>query len=70
MQGVSQAYKNINSLLIIHGFKGRTIRKVMGGGTFSTCTNIFLNFLLVSIMFLNIIPCTNFFLILTYNFPY
>ena len=38
----------------------RAIREVMGGGSF----------LVVSIIVLNIIPCTNFFFISTYNFPY
>jgi hypothetical protein len=41
-----------------------------GGGLFQLVRIFFQNFLLVSIIFLNIIPCSNFFFISTYNFPY
>jgi hypothetical protein len=43
--------------------KGRTIRKVMGGGDgpFSACTNFFSNFFAVFVIFFLIIPCSNLF---------
>ena len=38
-------------LVYIYSICFSTLQKLWGGGTFSTCTNIFLNFLLVLIIF-------------------
>ena len=46
--------------------KGRTIRKVWGGGTFSTCTNIFSNFWACVDNFFKYNPLLKFFFISTY----
>ena len=43
-------------------YKGRTIRKLMGSGTFSACGDFFHVHWLHRISFLGQVPCTNFFL--------
>ena len=60
------AHQNFNDVVYLYSLlvdKGRTIRKVMGGGgggPFPNCTIIFSKFLLVSIIFILLIPCWNF----------
>jgi hypothetical protein len=60
------AHQNFNDVVYLYSLlvdKGRTIRKVMGGGRggpFPNCTIIFSKFLLVSIIFFLLIPCSNF----------